>query len=167
MKFWLNEAQSGIKITGRNINKLRYADDTTLMTEGLPLWLSWKRICLQYGRPGFDPWVGKMPWRREKPGFWPGEFHGLCSPWCRKESDTTEWVSLSLYGRKQRGTEVHLDESERGEWKKKNGLKLNIWKTKIVAFSHYQEAFNRRLPVCCFGSVRNPLFLIHSWIFRN
>ena len=30
-----------------------------------------------------------------------------------------------------------------------------------------QEAFNRRLPVCCFGSVRNPLFLINSWIFRN
>ena len=26
----------------------------------------------------------------------------------------------------------------------------------------YQEAFNRRLPVCCFGSVRNSLFLINS-----
>ena len=30
----LDEAQAGIKITGRNINKLRYADDTTLMEEG-------------------------------------------------------------------------------------------------------------------------------------
>ena len=29
----LNEAQAGIKIAGRNINNLRYADDTTLMTE--------------------------------------------------------------------------------------------------------------------------------------
>ena len=29
----LNEAQAGIKISGRNINKLRYADDTTLMAE--------------------------------------------------------------------------------------------------------------------------------------
>ena len=32
------------------------------------------------GRPGFDPWVGKIPWRRERlptPVFWPGEFHGL------------------------------------------------------------------------------------------
>ena len=29
----LDEAQVGIKIAGRNINKLRYADDTTLMTE--------------------------------------------------------------------------------------------------------------------------------------
>ena len=29
----LNEAQAGIKIAGRNINKFRYSDDTTLMTE--------------------------------------------------------------------------------------------------------------------------------------
>ena len=29
----LNEAQAGIKIMGRNISNLRYADDTTLMTE--------------------------------------------------------------------------------------------------------------------------------------
>ena len=30
---WLEEAQAGIKITGRNINNLRYADDTTFMAE--------------------------------------------------------------------------------------------------------------------------------------
>ena len=29
----LDEAQAGIKISGRNINKLRYADDTTLMAD--------------------------------------------------------------------------------------------------------------------------------------
>ena len=29
----LEEAQAGIKIAGRNINNLRYADDTTLITE--------------------------------------------------------------------------------------------------------------------------------------
>ena len=32
-KRWLEEAQAGIKIAGRNINNLRYADDTTLMAE--------------------------------------------------------------------------------------------------------------------------------------
>ena len=47
----LEETQAGIKIGGRNINNLRYADDTTLMggwggatysnIRGLPLWLSW------------------------------------------------------------------------------------------------------------------------------
>ena len=30
---WLDEAQAGIKIAGRNINNLKYADDTTLMDE--------------------------------------------------------------------------------------------------------------------------------------
>ena len=30
---WLDEAQAGIKIAGRNINNLRYADVTTLMAE--------------------------------------------------------------------------------------------------------------------------------------
>ena len=30
----LEEAQAGIKIAGRNINNLRYADDITLMSEG-------------------------------------------------------------------------------------------------------------------------------------
>ena len=33
----LEEAQAGIKIAGRNINTLRYADDTTLMAESKEL----------------------------------------------------------------------------------------------------------------------------------
>ena len=33
----LDEAQAGIKIAGRNVNNLRYADDTTLMTESKEL----------------------------------------------------------------------------------------------------------------------------------
>ena len=54
---------------------------------------------LECERPGFDTWVGKIPWRRERlptPIFWPGEFHGLYSPWGHKESDMTEQLSLSL-----------------------------------------------------------------------
>ena len=31
---WMNEAQAGIKIAGRNINNLRYADDTTFIAKG-------------------------------------------------------------------------------------------------------------------------------------
>ena len=49
-------------------------------------------------RPAFDPYVGKIPWRRAwqpTPVFLPGESHGQrClagySPWGRKELDTTE-----------------------------------------------------------------------------
>ena len=46
---------------------------------------------------GFDPWVGKIPWRRERlptPVFWPGEFHGLYNILGCKESDMTEQLSL-------------------------------------------------------------------------
>ena len=35
-----------------------------------------------------ETWVGKIPWRRERvstPVFWPGESHGLYSPWGHKE----------------------------------------------------------------------------------
>ena len=43
----LDEAQAGIKIAGRNINNLRYADDTTLMAESeeelRASWWKWKR----------------------------------------------------------------------------------------------------------------------------
>ena len=42
----LDEAQAGIKIAGRNINNLRYADDTTLTTESkeeLDSWWKWKK----------------------------------------------------------------------------------------------------------------------------
>ena len=47
---------------------------------------------MQCGRPGFHPWFGKIPWRRERlpaPVFWPGELHRLYSLWGYKESDTT------------------------------------------------------------------------------
>ena len=34
---WLDEAQAGIKIAGRNISNLRYADDTTITVESKEL----------------------------------------------------------------------------------------------------------------------------------
>ena len=57
------------------------------------------------GRPGFDPWVGKIPWRRAwqpTPVFLPGESHGWRSPagygpWHRKESDMTERKNNSIH----------------------------------------------------------------------
>ena len=68
-----------------------------------------KRICLQYRRPGFDSWVGKIPWRREwlpTPVFLTREFHGQrilasYSPWRCKELDTVErlthlWIYMGV-----------------------------------------------------------------------
>ena len=53
---------------------------------------------LQCGRLRFDPWVGKIPWRREwlpTPVFLPGEFHGKrslasYSPWGCKETQPSD-----------------------------------------------------------------------------
>ena len=49
----LDEAQAGIKITRRNINNLRYADDTTLMAESeeelKSSWWKWKRRVKKLG----------------------------------------------------------------------------------------------------------------------
>ena len=59
-------------------------------------------FCLQWGRPRFHPWVGKIPWRREMlptPVFWPRETHGLHGPWGRKALDTTERLSLLHFPR--------------------------------------------------------------------
>ena len=54
--------------------------------------------CRRHKRQGFDPWVGKIPWRREwqpTPVFLPGESHGQrrlagYGPWGRKQLDMTE-----------------------------------------------------------------------------
>ena len=54
-------------------------------------------ICLKCGKPRFDPWIGKISWRRRwqpTPVLLPGKFHEWrslvgYSPWGRKESDTT------------------------------------------------------------------------------
>ena len=69
----------------------------------------WK--CSRHRRLRFDPWVGKVPWRRKwqpTPVFLPGKSHGQKSltgygPWGRKESDITE--RLSTHRRKKAETE--------------------------------------------------------------
>ena len=66
-------------------------------------WLRWLSICLQCRRPGFDPRVGKIPWRRKwqpTPVLLPGKSHGHSPQGC-KESDTTEQLHFtSLNGTK-------------------------------------------------------------------
>ena len=65
---------------------------------GFPGGSDGKNVCLQSGRPRFDPWVGKILWRRKwqpTPVFLPGKSHGRrslagYSPWGCKESDMTE-----------------------------------------------------------------------------
>ena len=83
--------------------------------------------CLQCGRPRFDPWVRKIPWRRKwqsTPVLLPGESHGQrslvgYSPWGHRESDTTEWLhfhfSVSRIGGKRQPTPVFLPGKSHGQ----------------------------------------------------
>ena len=60
------------------ISSLNPSNIRTLSEKRLPWWLKWQRIWLQCGRPMFNPWVGKTPWRRawqSTPVFLPGESH--------------------------------------------------------------------------------------------
>ena len=62
------------------------------------------RICLQCRRPGFDPWVGKIPWKVKRlptSVLLPGEFHGqwsLAAVGGVAESVATEQLTLALDG---------------------------------------------------------------------
>ena len=72
---------------------------------GYPLQYSWASLVAQLVKNPHamrEIWVRfpgwEDPWRGEQlpiPIFWPGEFHGLYSPWGCKESDMTEQLSLS------------------------------------------------------------------------
>ena len=63
-----------------------------------------KSICLQWRRPGFDPWVRKICWRRKwqsTPVLLPGKSHEQrsligYSPWGHKESDMTERLHFTI-----------------------------------------------------------------------
>ena len=65
---------------------------------GYPLQYSWASLVAQLVKKlpvmwEFNLWVRKIPWRREQlptPVFWPGEFHGLYSPWVAKS-----WTRLN------------------------------------------------------------------------
>ena len=70
--------------------------------EGFPVDASGKECACQHKRRGFDPWVGKIPYKRAwQPTlvFLPGESHGQrslagCSPKGPKELDMTEVTEL-------------------------------------------------------------------------
>ena len=84
--WWLCGASQRIPFSARvlKLTKLYLHGMTAALIWADLLWKSplvaqMVKICLQCGRPGFNPWVRKVPWRREwqpTPVFLPGEFHG-------------------------------------------------------------------------------------------
>ena len=86
---------------------------------GHPLQYSWASLVAQLvknlsamWRPGFDPWVGKIPWKRERPPtpvFWPGKFmdcivHGVAKSQtqlnkfkCKKKKKIKDNEQINLF----------------------------------------------------------------------
>ena len=138
---------------------------STLLSIGklLPRWLSGKEPTCQWRRhkrPGFDPWVGKIPWRRKwqcAPVFLPGKFHGqkslaVYSPWGQKESDMTEsthththththkcwetWVTLSF---PSSSSVISLLLSLALHWTPSDGQLLVFWLKKKKKRKEWQQ----------------------------
>ena len=88
-----------------------------------------KHVCLQCQRPGFNAWVGKIPWRRKWQPilvFLPGKSHGQrslvgYSPWGREELDTTEQLHFH-----------RVEVRECGEWRRKSWFKSIV----MVSFTN-------------------------------
>ena len=83
--------------------RLRNVDSNPhLASQGFPRWLSAKASACRCRRPGFDPWVGKIPGRRTwqpTPVFLPGESHGQRGAWWTRvhgvAKSRQDWVTKS------------------------------------------------------------------------
>ena len=92
-----------------NLSQFRFSS-------GLPWWLRWWRICLQGRRPRFDPWVRKIPWRREWlpiPAFLPGDFLNSKRSW--SSSTLATWWEQQSHWKRPWGWERLKAEGEGGQ----------------------------------------------------
>ena len=93
LKTILNQQLRNWKLLGLSNNKTR----TSLVAQKVS-------VCLQCRRPGFNPWVGEILWRRKWQPILvllPGKSHGqrslvAYSPWHCKESDMTKRLNFQL-----------------------------------------------------------------------
>ena len=104
------------------VNKIKHLK----IYQGLPWWSNGKESALQYRGCRFNPWVGKVPWRRKwqpTPVFLPGESHGLRS-----------LVGYSPQGRRVGHTHTRT-----------HTLFESIYKTRPLALTNH----GGRVPACC------------------
>ena len=91
------------------------------------------------------PWVGKIPWRRERlptPVFWPGECHGLYSQWGHKVGH--DWATFTFLG-----FQSHTSACQVHHWAPWFFL---IWNQFLTAYSFV--SLNQRAPQCVSPGLR-------------
>ena len=72
----VDEAQAGIKIAGRNINNLRYADDTTLMADSEE---ELKRLLMKVKQESGKSWLKAQHSENKDDGIW--SHHFMANRW--------------------------------------------------------------------------------------
>ena len=82
----LDEAQAGIKITGRNISNFRYADDTTLMAETEE---ELESLLMKVKRGEWKNWLKTQHSKNEDHGIW--SHHFMAARWGKKRK---QWPTL-------------------------------------------------------------------------
>ena len=78
----LDEAQAGIKIAGRNINTLRYADDTTLMAESEE---KLKSLLMKVKEENEKSWLKAQHSRNKNHGIW--SHHFIANGWRNNQNN--------------------------------------------------------------------------------
>ena len=102
-----------------------------------------KNSACQCRRPWFNPWVGKIPWRRKwqpTPVFLPREFEGQRSlvgygPWGLKESDTTEQLTLSPSDWPTRAYVPKLPQEEMGRRGRRGSQSPLLWAPWVLSLT--------------------------------
>ena len=100
-RLWLHGSKSNnwsVKLGNSSWNSHRTRHDCCMEKDRMyARWLIGKEPTCQFSRCRFDPWIGKIPWRRKwqsSPVYLPGKSYGQrslvgYSPWGHKELDTT------------------------------------------------------------------------------
>jgi len=78
----LDEAQTGIKIAGRNINNLRYADDTTLMAESEE---ELKSLLMKVKEESEKSWLKTQHSKNKDHGIW--SHHFMAKRWGNNDNN--------------------------------------------------------------------------------
>ena len=106
------------------------------------------------GDLGSIPRLGRSPGEGKgwllTPEFWPGEFHGLYSPWSRKELDVTERLSLS-------SIEPYRAINSWTSYLSSNLSREITWKTKWIILRRKQG------QELCFGCIFDPSSCDPRW----
>ena len=124
---------------------------------GFPCGSAGKESAHNAGRPGFNPWVGKIPWRRERlptAVFWPGEFHGLYSQSMGSQRVGHNWVTFTFM--KNQENKTHFSEE------KKISLVWSLSETEVGKRDKVHAA-----TITTLNKVKQNILSIHEALIRE